>query len=99
MVTDLGGSEEESEAVGGGGSGAYRRRGGRGRGECLPGWVSVARLQNEVGTKYSFRATKFVTKNAPKYSPKIMSLYSENPRAHKNRIGTSPPPNPKIPPP
>ena len=39
-------------------------------------FVRVARLQNEVCTKDFFRATKFVTKNAPKFSPKIFSLHS-----------------------
>ena len=35
----------------------------------------VARLQNEVGTKDFFRGTNFLTKNAPKFSPNILSLY------------------------
>ena len=35
----------------------------------------MARLQNEVGTKDFFRGTKFLTKNAPKLSPKLLSLY------------------------
>ena len=37
--------------------------------------VRVARLQNEVGTKYFFRGTNFLTKNAPKFSPNFLSLY------------------------
>ena len=35
----------------------------------------VARLQNEVGTKDFFWGTNFLTKNAPNFSPKILSLY------------------------
>ena len=35
----------------------------------------MARLQNEVGTKDFFRGTNFLTKNAPKFSPKFLSLY------------------------
>ena len=31
----------------------------------------MARLQNEVGTKYFFRDTNFLTNNAPKFSPKM----------------------------
>ena len=44
--------------------------------------VKVARLQSEFCTKDFFRATNFVTKNAPKISPKLLSLCSvgsENP--------------------
>ena len=40
------------------------------------GIVRVARLQNEVGTKYFFRGTTFLTKTAPDFSPKFLSLYS-----------------------
>ena len=36
----------------------------------------VARLQSELCTKDVFRATNFVTKNAPKFSPKSLSLCS-----------------------
>ena len=36
----------------------------------------MARLQSEFCTKDFFRATKFLTKNAPKYSPKFLSLCS-----------------------
>ena len=32
-------------------------------------FIRVARLQNEVGTKYFFRGTIFLSKNAPKFSP------------------------------
>ena len=34
----------------------------------------MARLQNEVGAKYFFGATNFLTKNAPKISPIFLSL-------------------------
>ena len=37
--------------------------------------VRVARLQNEVGTKYFFRGTKCLTENAPKFPPKCLSHY------------------------
>ena len=52
----------------------------------------VARLQNEVGTKDFFRATNFLTKNAPKFSPKFLSLYlwvrknPQNPRQNFRQI-------------
>ena len=36
----------------------------------------VARLQSEFCTKEFFRATNLLTKNAPKFSPKILSLCS-----------------------
>ena len=36
----------------------------------------VARLQNEFSTKDFFRATNFLTKNAPKFSPIFLSLCS-----------------------
>ena len=39
-------------------------------------FVKVARLQSEFCTKDFFRATNFVTKNAPKFSPKFLSLCS-----------------------
>ena len=38
--------------------------------------VKVARLQSEFCTKDFFRATNFLTKNAPKFSPKCLSLCS-----------------------
>ena len=38
--------------------------------------VKVARLQSEFCTKDFFRATNFLTKNAPKFSPKFLSLCS-----------------------
>ena len=38
--------------------------------------VKVARLQSEFCTKEFFRATNFLTKNAPKFSPKFLSLCS-----------------------
>ena len=38
--------------------------------------IKVARLQSEFNTKDFFRATNFRTKNAPKFSPKILSLCS-----------------------
>ena len=37
--------------------------------------LRVARLQNEFSTKNVFRATKFLTENAPKFSPNFLSLY------------------------
>ena len=40
----------------------------------------MARLQNEVGTKDFFRGTNFLTKNAPKFSPKFSSLYFVGPK-------------------
>ena len=39
-------------------------------------WIKVARLQSEFCTKDFFRATNFVTKNAPKFSPKFLKLCS-----------------------
>ena len=40
-------------------------------------FLKVARLQSEFCTKdFFFRATNFVTKNAPKFSPKFLSLCS-----------------------
>ena len=38
--------------------------------------LKVARLQSEFCTKDFFRATNFRTKNAPKFSPKFLSLCS-----------------------
>ena len=37
--------------------------------------LRVARLQNKVGTNYFFEAPIFLTKIAPKYSPKNLSLH------------------------
>ena len=49
-------------------------------GECSATAVQclkVARLQSEFRTKdFFFRATNFRTKNALKFSPKLLSLYS-----------------------
>ena len=42
--------------------------------------VRVARLQNEVGTNYFFPGMNFLTKNAPKFSPNILSLYLARPK-------------------
>ena len=48
--------------------------------ECFRGGTEggaiarVARLQNEVGTKYFFRGTNFLTKKVPKFPPNILSL-------------------------
>ena len=39
-------------------------------------FFKVASLQSEFCTKDFFRATNFLTKNAPKFSPKILSLCS-----------------------
>ena len=39
-------------------------------------FLKVARLQREFCTKDFFRATNFLTKNAPKFSPKFLSLCS-----------------------
>ena len=39
-------------------------------------FLKVARLQSEFCTKEFFRATNFVTKNAPKFSPNFLSLCS-----------------------
>ena len=41
----------------------------------MSNFFRVARLQNEVGTKDFLRGTNFLTKNAPKFSPKFLSLY------------------------
>ena len=41
-----------------------------------PPLIKVARLQSEFCAKDFFWATKFLTKNAPKFSPKFLSLYS-----------------------
>ena len=43
-------------------------------------YIWVARLHNEVGTKYFFRGTNFLTKNAPIISPKCCSLYLVGPK-------------------
>ena len=40
------------------------------------GILKVARLQSEFCTKDFFRATNFLTKNAPEFSPKFLSLCS-----------------------
>ena len=42
---------------------------------CCGQFVEVARLQSEFWTKSFSWATNFLTKNAPKFSPKIFSLY------------------------
>ena len=42
----------------------------------LQEFLKVARLQSEFCTKDFFRATNFLTKNAPKISPKFLSLCS-----------------------
>ena len=44
----------------------------------------MARLQNEVGTKDFFRGTNLLTKNAPKFSPKFLSLYLVGPKKLQN---------------
>ena len=41
-----------------------------------PEQFKVARLQSEFCTKDCFRATNFLTRNAPKFSAKFLSLYS-----------------------
>ena len=51
--------------------------------------VKVARLQSEFCTKDFFRATNFVTKNAPKFSPKFLSLCSVGPEKNPAKF----PPN------
>ena len=44
-------------------------------------WVRVARLQNEVGTKYRLRrGTNFLPKNARTFAPKFLSLYLVDPK-------------------
>ena len=43
---------------------------------CFTVFVKAARLQSEFCTKDFFRATSFLTKNAPKLSPKSLSLCS-----------------------
>ena len=51
----------------------------------------VARLQSEFCTKDFFRATNFLTKNAPKFSPKFLSLCSvgqKNPRKIPSKFPT-----------
>ena len=42
--------------------------------------VRVARLQKEVGAKDLIRGTNFLKKNAPKFSPKFLSLCSVGPK-------------------
>ena len=42
--------------------------------------LRVARLQNEVGTKDFFRGRNFLTKNAPKLVPEILSRYFVGPK-------------------
>ena len=44
--------------------------------ECTDRILKVARLQSEFCTKDFLRATNFLTKNAPKFSPKFLSLCS-----------------------
>ena len=39
-----------------------------------------ARLQSEVGTEDFFRGTNFLMKNAPKFCPKMFSLYFVGPK-------------------
>ena len=41
------------------------------------------RLQNEVGTKDTFRGTNFLTKNAKKFSPKCLNLYLVDQKASR----------------
>ena len=50
--------------------------------------VRVARLQSEFCTKDFFRATNFLTKNAPKFSPIFLSLCS---MGQKKNPGKFPP--------
>ena len=54
-------------------------------------YVKVARLQSEFCTKDFFRATNFLTKNAPKFSPKFLSLCSvgqKNPQKIPSKFPT-----------
>ena len=45
-------------------------------GLSLDDFFKVARLRSEICTKDFFQATNFLTKNAPKFSPKCLSLCS-----------------------
>ena len=61
-------------------------------------FLRVASLQNEVGTKDFFRVTNFLTKNAPKFSQKFLSLYFVGPKKSPAKFPPSfpqnfPPPN------
>ena len=58
---------------------------------CRNQFLKVARLQSEFCTKEFFRATNFLTKNAPKFSPKCLSLCSvgqKNPRKILSKLPT-----------
>ena len=55
--------------------------------------VRVALLQNEVGTNDFFRATNFLTKNAPKFSPKLLSLYFVGQKKNPAKFPSNFPPN------
>ena len=51
----------------------------------------MARLQSEFCTKDFFRATNFLTKNVPKFSPNFLSLCSvgqKNPRKIPSKVPT-----------
>ena len=54
----------------------WRRLSEYGSVACFVERLKVARLQSEFCTKDFFRATNFLTKNAPKFSPKLLSLCS-----------------------
>ena len=49
-------------------------------------FFKVARLQSEFCTKDFFRATNFLTKNAPKLSPNFLSLCSVGQKKHPRKI-------------
>ena len=55
----------------------------------LTNFLRVARLQSEFYTKDFFRATNFLTKNAPQFSPKFLSLCSVGPKKNPRKF----PPN------
>ena len=52
--------------------------------------VKVARLQSEFWREIYFLATNLLTKNAPKFSPKYLSLYYVDPPKSRKILATFP---------
>ena len=61
--------------------------------KLLTSLIKVARLQSEFCTKDFFRATNFLTKNAPKFSPKFLSLCSVGQKKIPGKFPPNFPPN------
>ena len=53
---------------------------------CGRHFLRGARLQNKFGTKYFFQGTNFLTKNAPKFCLKFLSLCFTGPKNHFDYI-------------